>query len=43
MKKKLSLSELNNRIRQLDEAIKDYENSLTKEELLELKAELEQN
>lgn len=43
MKKELSLSELNNRIRQLDEAIKDYENSLTEEELEELKAELEQN
>ena len=43
MKNKLSLSELNDRIRQLDEAIKDYENSLTEEELAELKAESEQN
>lgn len=43
MKKELSLSELNNRIRKLDEAIKDYENSLTEEELAELKAELEQD
>lgn len=42
MKKELSLSELNNYIRQLDEAIKDYENSLTVEELAELKAESKQ-
>lgn len=43
MKNKLSLSELNDHIRQLDEAIKDYENSLTVEELAELKAESKQN
>jgi hypothetical protein len=43
MKKELTLRELTDHIRQLDRAIKDYENSLTEEELLELKAELEQN